>query len=104
MSSHAHDIKKEVRVYLVVFAALAFLTIVTVGAKYLHLSLKYAIILALCIATLKASLVAAYFMHLVSERVLIFAILIVTALFFIGMVYGILQGYHDVQNGIQFVS
>ena len=43
----AEDIKKHVRVYIIVFAALAALTIVTVGISYLHLPTHWAIILAL---------------------------------------------------------
>ena len=34
---HAHDIDRQVRVYLTVFVALMALTIVTVAVSYLHL-------------------------------------------------------------------
>lgn len=66
--AHAEDIKKHVRVYIAVFAALAVLTVVTVGVGYLHLPIVPALIVALLIATVKGGLVAAYFMHLVSEE------------------------------------
>ena len=83
MSGHsAEDISKHVRVYLMVFGALAFLTIVTVSASYLHLSIPAAIGLAMLIATIKGSLVAAYFMHLISERFMLYSILILCAIFF----------------------
>ncbi|MEX0600061.1 MAG: cytochrome C oxidase subunit IV family protein, partial [Rhodothermales bacterium] len=71
MSDAAHNIeevKKHVRVYISVFAALAILTVVTVGVGYLHLPILPALIAALVIASIKAGLVAAYFMHLVSEE------------------------------------
>lgn len=86
MSDAAHaDIKKHVRVYITVFAALAVLTVVTVAVAYLHLAFVPALILALLIASVKGALVAAYFMHLVSEKKVIYWILIVTVVFFAAM-------------------
>ena len=85
-------IRKETRVYVLVFVALAALTVVTVGVSYLHLSKLPAIALALAIAIIKGSLVACYFMHLISERKVIYYVLILTVLFFIALmlmpVYG----------------
>ncbi len=80
--NHAVDIDKHVRTYMIVFAALAVLTVVTVAVYYLELSVPMAITVALIIATVKGSLVACYFMHLVSEKKLIFLILLMTAAFF----------------------
>ena len=79
---HAHDIKKHVRTYIAVFAALLVLTMVTVAISYLHLAVREAIIVALVVATVKAGLVASYFMHLISEKKVIYASLILTAIFF----------------------
>ena len=103
-SDHTHDVKKEVRGYIIVFSALMALTLITVAVKYLHLGLKGAVTVALIIATFKASLVACYFMHLISERKLIYIILIFTVFFFAGLVILLLSGYHDTQMGIKFVS
>lgn len=103
-NAHSHDIKKEVRGYIIVFVALLVLTLVTVAVNYLHLNLTAAIILALCIATFKAGLVACYFMHLVSERTLIYAILTFTVFFFAALAFLLMSGYHDIQRGVQFVS
>ncbi len=84
MAGHSvEEIKKETRGYILVFVVLAFLTVVTVGVSYLHLSVGLAIVLALFIATIKGSLVACFFMHLISERKLIYSVLILTATFFI---------------------
>ena len=69
--THVEDIKKHVRIYISVFAALAVLTIVTVAVGYLHLPIIPAVVIALLIATIKGGLVAGYFMHLVSEERLI---------------------------------
>jgi cytochrome c oxidase subunit IV len=80
---HEIDVDKHVRVYLIVFASLAALTIITVGISYLHLSVVPAVTLALLVATIKGSLVACYFMHLISERKLIYLVLAFTAFFFI---------------------
>jgi cytochrome c oxidase subunit 4 len=78
----AEDIKKHVRVYILVFVALAVLTVITVGISYLHLPTHWAIVFALFVATIKGSLVACYFMHLISERKVIYYILLICALFF----------------------
>ena len=96
MSGHsAEEIKKETRVYILVFVALAALTLITVGVSYLHLSVGAAIALALLIATIKGSLVAAFFMHLLSERKLIYAVLILTLVFFVALLLLPLGGYAD---------
>ena len=79
---NAEDIKKHVRVYITVFAALFALTMITVGISYLQLPTHWAILFALVVATVKASLVAAYFMHLISERKVIYWILAICAFFF----------------------
>ena len=80
---HSHEeIKKHVKIYISVFAALAALTIVTVAVSYLHLPIFKAVVVALAIASIKASLVALFFMHLISEKQIIFCILALTFLFF----------------------
>ena len=66
--SEAALVKQHVRVYVMVFAALAVLTVVTVAISYLQLPTAYAIAIAMVVATVKASLVALYFMHLISEE------------------------------------
>lgn len=89
------DIKKHVRIYILVFVALLALTVVTVWVSYLHLSIVPAVILALVIATIKGALVASYFMHLISEKKLVYFTLILTVAFFITLVALPLLGYHD---------
>jgi cytochrome c oxidase subunit IV len=83
--SDAHasdDISKHVKTYFMVFGTLMVLTLVTVGVSYLHLATHEAIVVALVIATIKASLVALFFMHLNHERKLIYYILALTVVFF----------------------
>jgi cytochrome c oxidase subunit 4 len=82
-AANAEEVKKHVRVYLIVFAALTVLTAVTVMVSYLHLPVHTAVIVALIIASVKGSLVAGYFMHLISEERIIYWVLGLTGAFFI---------------------
>lgn len=88
MGGHtAEEIKKSVRTYMVVFAALAGLTLLTVAASYLDLPTGPTIALALVIATVKGSLVAMFFMHLIDERKAIYWILALTVVFFVVLMF-----------------
>jgi caa(3)-type oxidase subunit IV len=107
VDEHAHggghhnspeEIKREIRVYLYVFAALGLLTGLTVWACYgLKLPVHYAIMVALAIATLKGFLVAGFFMHLLSERKLIYGILGLTVFFFAILLWA---PWHDIYDKI----
>ena len=81
--SHAADLKKHVRIYILVFVSLMVLTLVTVAVSYLHLPVHQAIGVALLIASVKGSLVACYFMHLISEKKLILWVMLLTVVFFV---------------------
>ncbi len=84
MSGHSPEaIKKEVRKYIVVFVALAILTVLTVAVSYLHMPLWAAIAVALAIASVKGTLVAAVFMHLLSEKKIIWLVLAFAMAFFL---------------------
>jgi cytochrome c oxidase subunit 4 len=90
---HGHDnspeaVRKEIRRYMMVFGALAVLTLITVAISRLHLPTWEAIALGLLVAAVKGSLVAAFFMHLLSERKLIYAVLVLTVFFFGMMIWG----------------
>jgi cytochrome c oxidase subunit IV len=91
MDAHAahdtHDIQSHVKIYYMVFGALMVFTCITVGVSYLHLSIPYAITVALIVATIKGSLVALFFMHLSNERRLIYYVLALTVVFFIFMMF-----------------
>lgn len=85
---HGHDVAKEVRKYLLVFAALIVGTIITVGASYVDFGGSGRnIAVALLIASVKAALVAAFFMHLIDERKMIYGVLGATIFFFVGLMY-----------------
>ncbi len=81
--SEAARVREHLRVYVMVFVALAVLTIVTVGISYLHLPTALAISVAMVVATVKASLVAGYFMHLISEEKVILYLLVLCAAFLV---------------------
>ena len=89
---HGHtpeEIRKEMRVYLMVFAGLAVLTALTVYACYgLKMPVHTAIMIALVIAATKGFLVAGFFMHLLSERKVIYGVLILTVFFFAVLLWG----------------
>jgi cytochrome c oxidase subunit IV len=97
-TASAESIKKHVRVYVTVFVALMALTLITVTISTLHLGTTAAIIVALCIAALKASLVAAYFMHLVTEKKLIYAALTLTVVLFVALM--VLPVSHFADRGL----
>jgi len=56
------------RVYLTTFATLIVLTVVTVSVSYVNLGTTVNLMIALLIATIKASVVAAFFMHLATDH------------------------------------
>jgi cytochrome c oxidase subunit 4 len=68
-TEHTHDEHDHggAGIYVKVLLALLFLTIVTVGASYVDFG-SGNVIIALFIATLKATLVALFFMHLRYEK------------------------------------
>lgn len=75
-------VEKHVRQYLIVFAALLVLTIVTVLASRIDIGMAGGIILALIIASVKGTLVAGVFMHLFSDkRKIVYVVLIYTGIF-----------------------
>ncbi len=62
-----------VRLYVAVFAALVFLTLVTVGVSYVDLG-PLSVVVALTIAFTKALLVVLFFMHLRESSGLIWVV------------------------------
>jgi cytochrome c oxidase subunit 4 len=82
----AHDVSKHVKTYLLVGGLLLAFTALTVGLSYVNFgSDKANMIVALFVATIKASMVAAIFMHLSSEKWTIYRFLLVTVVFVMGL-------------------
>lgn len=87
--THAHSEEIHVhggpKIYAAVFGALLILTVITVGASYIDWGGGLAnVIIAMLIASMKASLVALFFMHLRWDRP-ISAIIFCSSLFFLGL-------------------
>lgn len=72
--AHGHP-PPNIKLYIAIFVALMFLTVLTVLVSYWHLPPAGAVTVALLIASFKASLVLAFFMHLKGEHKLIYAFL-----------------------------
>ena len=90
------EVRREMRVYLTVFAGLAVLTAATVGACYgLKLPVHYAIAVALAIAACKGFLVAGFFMHLLTEKKVVYGVLVLTVFFFAMLVWAPWQHHYD---------
>ncbi len=81
------EVKHHIKTYVLVFIALAFLTVVTVAISYIDLGVKGGIALGFFVASVKASLVACYFMHLLDERATIYWTLIATAISFLILIF-----------------
>jgi len=90
-----HDVAVHVRGYLTVFGALIVLTLVTVGVSYLRLPEAETVVVALVIATAKASLVAMFFMHLKGERPMVAWPLGLTAFLFVALLAFLLMSDAD---------
>jgi cytochrome c oxidase subunit 4 len=83
MHSDQAEVKKSIRTYMMVGAALLVFTGVTVAVNLVHLAVPLAITVALVIATMKGSMVAAIFMHLSHEKKWIYGALLLTVAFFV---------------------
>jgi len=102
MSDH---VQHHIAIYKKVAAALAVLTFVTVAVSYLEVTVPLAVTIALLIAATKGSLVVSFFMHLIEEKKsvplsrrgigLIIGSLLVTALFFLVIIFIPIFGHAD---------
>ena len=82
MSSDQESIRKSIKTYWMVGAALFVFTGITVAVNQVHLAVPLAITVALIIATMKGSMVAGIFMHLSHEKKWIYGALILTVIGF----------------------
>lgn len=83
--AHAADPKAETRVYIATLVALLILTGITVAAAGVQFGSSTAnIVIALTIATIKASIVSLYFMHLRHDKP-VNAIIAVAGYVFLGL-------------------
>ncbi len=78
MHSDPEAIKKSVRTYWMIGAALYVFTVITVAVNQVHLAVPLAVTVALIVASIKGSMVASVFMHLNHEKKWIYGSLILT--------------------------
>jgi len=87
MHSDSESVRKSIRSYMMVGAALFVFTAITVAVNQVHLAVPLAITVALLIATTKGSMVASVFMHLSHERRWIYGALILTVIGFLLVIF-----------------
>ena len=79
MSAHTTNPKAEAATYLRTLISLLILTAITVGASYINFgSSAINVVVALTIATIKATLVALFFMHVIHSSRLTWAVILVS--------------------------
>ena len=83
MQSEADHVKKSIRTYVMIGAALFVFTGITVAVNQVHLAVPFAITVALIIAATKGSMVASVFMHLSHEKKWIYGALVLTVVGFL---------------------
>ncbi len=91
----SEDVKEHIKLYYKIGATLLVLTVVTVAVSCIDLAVPLAIGVALIIAATKGSFVAAYFMHLIGERKSIYAALLLTAFFFLVLIFIPILGHSN---------
>ena len=100
MAESAEELRKHIRTYIGVFAALGVLTFITVGVAWIDIPAPWNLIVGLAIAFLKAGLVALFFMHLISERKMIYRVLAFTVFFAVAMMFLFILSFHsDIRIG-----
>ena len=95
MHSDQESIRKTIKTYWMIGAALFVFTGITVAVNQIHLAVPLAITVALIIATMKGSMVAGVFMHLSHEKQLIYGALLLTAAFFFMLLFLPVLAYMD---------
>lgn len=82
LEASAHDVRREQRRYLAVYAVLIAGTVLTVAMYYVHFDAAWQTVgVALLIASVKAACVAAIFMHLWHGQRDLYKLLFLTAVF-----------------------
>ncbi len=85
MADSPEELKKHLKLYTLVGAALLCFTVITVLVSYVDFgSTVINVFIGLSIATFKAGLVALIFMHLNHEKAMIYRILVFTFFFAAG--------------------
>lgn len=100
-NTHEHH---DNSIYYKIFGSLLILTVITVALTKLEVGIALGVTLALIVASMKASLVASVFMHLIAEKKSIYLLLILTGIFFVGMIALILGSKYSTPQGTVFLE
>ena len=105
MSTETQDIQKEVKGYFVVFGCLLSLTAITILAvtALIKMNVTLAIVFALTISTIQASLIVSSFMHIISQKQLVYTVLILTIIFVLGLFFLPWIESWNIPQGAQYV-
>lgn len=87
MHSDADEVKKHIRTYMMVGAALLVFTGITVAAASISGGVATHVTVALIIASIKGAMVAAIFMHLNHEQPWIYGSLVLTGVLFVALMF-----------------
>lgn len=100
MASSAAELQQHVKKYYLVGGGLLLLTAITVAVAEFHVSIGWAVVIALFVAGIKGSLVACYFMHLIDERHMLYWILGLCAVFFLMLLLVPMVTVGEVESGL----
>ena len=81
------NLKQEIKNHLLIYIALLLLTAVNFTISRFHLFGEQTVVGVIAIAIVQGALVAGCFMHLISEKKLIHFVLILTFIFFLGLLF-----------------
>ncbi len=93
--SNAMDVRKHIKSYLAIVAALIGLTLVSVGISRLGLPVGVRVAAGLTIAIVQGILSVGYLMHLNWEKRFVYGVLILTVFFFAALLSLPLLSYFD---------
>ena len=102
-AAHGHDNHdaNAPKIYAAVLAALLMLTFITVAASKVQFgSGMINVVIALTIATIKASLVALFFMHLIHDKPMN-SIILICSFIFLGVFLGFSYGDYASRDNLQ---
>ena len=102
--ANKHNLQKDISKYKKIYIGLLFCTVITVAISYLNVPIGVAVVLALLVATFKASLVAGTFMHLIHEKLTVVGILIFSFFCFLSLIMLIIFSQYSVFDGLEYIK
>ncbi|MBK9137181.1 MAG: hypothetical protein IPM17_00170 [Verrucomicrobia bacterium] len=85
--NNSQALQQEARRHLIIFGAVALGTILIVLSSFAPLATGVKIAAVLAVAIAQASLVAGFLMHLITEKRMVISSLVLTAIFFVALIF-----------------